>query len=815
MRVLSTSSLRVRLSLLVLSVIIPALGLAVYTGAQERRLASRAAHTDALRMASLIQANHRQLIDQAHALLLAVTRFPELIEGDRLRCSVLLARLMAQHPNFLNIGVAASNGDIYCSAVASPTVVNARDRVWFRRAVRVRGFAVGEYQVGRITGKPSLNVAYPIIDVTNRLTGVAFIALDLAWFGRLAADARLPDGATFTVFDQRGTVLARYPDATAWMGRAVPEEPLVRVVLAEPREGTTRVTGLDGVPRLYAFMPLVTPSQSGHAYVAVGIPSRVAYARVDELVTRSLVLLALTAGLALAAAWVVGSAVVVRPVTALLGATRRLAAGDLGVRSGLRPGQGGELGQLATAFDEMAASLERSLAEVKAAEQALRRNVTRLEALHTIDRAILQAASPEATADAALRSIWELIPSRRLSVARFDFAAGEVTVLAARSRDGAGNPPGARVPMTVFGPQFEGIVRELRAGKIRVVDARMLGGLPAEIPYYHTVPLLAEAELLGVLTIAEDQPGALAEEALEIAREVADQVAVGVRQAELRQALQRHALQLEQRVAARTAELAEARQEADRANQAKSEFLSRMSHELRTPMNAVLGFAQLLEMDPLSPDQREAVGQITLAGRHLLELIGEVLDIARIEAGRLTISLEPVLVREVAQEALDLTAPIAATHGVSLRAESGMDRYVQADRQRLRQILLNFLSNGVKYNRRDGEVALSCREVAASRVRVQVTDTGPGIPPDRLNRLFVPFERLGAEATSIEGTGLGLAHSRRLAEAMGGSVGVTSVVGQGSTFWVELAAVLDPLRLEPTPRPGARLAAGWSREDLA
>lgn len=799
MRLFSISSLRVRLLLLVLSVIIPALGLAIYTGMQERRMASDAVRANALRMAGLIQASHRQMIDQARVLLLAITRFPEVVQGDPVPCSALLAKFKLQHPNFLNIGVAALNGDIGCSALPIPRVVNAADRVWFQRALRARDFAVGEYQVGRITGKPSLNVAYPVVDPSDQITGVAFIALDLEWFSRLATDARLPDGATFTVLDQRGTILARHPNPAEWVGRSLPDAPLTKIVLAEQREGTARATGVDGVSRLYAFMPLVARSQSGHAYLVVGIPERVAYAPVNQLLTRSLLLLTLTAGVALAAAWAVSSAVVVRPVSTLLNATRQLTAGDLSVRARLPGGNGhGELGQLARAFDEMAASLQRSAAEVKSAEQSLRRNMARLETLHAIDQAILRAVSSEATADAALRSIWDLIPTRRASVARFDFAANEVVVLAARSRDGAGHPPGARVALTAFGANFEGVVRELRAGKVFELDSRTLTGLPPEIPYYHLVPLIAEEELLGVLTIAEDQPGTLTDEHLEIAREVADQIAVAIRQAELRQVLQRHAEDLERRVAERTAEADAARHEADRANHAKSDFLSRMSHELRTPMNAVLGFAQLLEMDPLSPEQRAAVEHITKAGRHLLDLINEVLDIARIEAGRLTISLEPVLVREVVQEAIDLTTPLAANWGVSLRLEpDGLEsRHVLADRQRLRQILLNLLSNAVKYNHQGGSVVLTCGDASESRARVQVTDTGPGIPQDRIDRLFEPFERLGAEDTQIEGTGLGLAHSRRLAEAMGGSLGVTSVLGQGSTFWIELALVEDPIRQE-------------------
>ncbi len=239
--------------------------------------------------------------------------------------------------------------------------------------------------------------------------------------------------------------------------------------------------------------------------------------------------------------------------------------------------------------------------------------------------------------------------------------------------------------------------------------------------------------------------------------------------------------------------LRQVRLEADRANQAKSEFLSRMSHELRTPLNAILGFAQLLEMDSLNPEQSEGVAHILKGGRHLLGLINEVLDIARIEAGRLDLSLEAVSVDEVVRESLDLIAPLAAEGNIGAETAPASG-FVLADRQRLKQVLLNLLSNAVKYNRRRGTVALSFENMPAGRLRIKVSDTGPGIAPERLERLFIPFERLGAEQSGVEGTGLGLALSKRLVEAMGGTLGVESMPGQGSTFWVELALAENPIQ---------------------
>ena len=251
-------------------------------------------------------------------------------------------------------------------------------------------------------------------------------------------------------------------------------------------------------------------------------------------------------------------------------------------------------------------------------------------------------------------------------------------------------------------------------------------------------------------------------------------------------------------------ELDAARETAETANQSKSEFLSRMSHELRTPLNAVLGFAQLLEIESLTEDQSESVTQIVKGGRHLLELINEVLDIARIETGHLALSAEPVLPSEVVSDVLDLIRPLAVERSVTITANLGAaDAYVLADRQRLRQVLLNLLSNAVKYNRVGGSISIGCDRRDPTHVRISVTDTGTGIPLESQAKLFQPFERLGAEQTNIEGTGVGLALSRRLTEAMGGRLDFESTVGRGSTFYVELPVTEGPVerfeRLNPQP----------------
>lgn len=353
----SVSSLRVRLLLLVLLALIPARGLGIYTAWQMRQDARAESLQDAMRLARIASTAGERLVEGIHQILIVLAHLPEVRRQNVSACSALFADLLKPYPYYSNLGAAKPNGDVFCSAVPYEGVANVGDRTYFQRAIQRRDFAPGEYQIGRITGKAVINIGYPVLDGGGQVAAVVFAGLDLSWLNRLLAESRLPENSTITVVDGAGQVLARYPEPEKWVGKLFPDAPFIRAAISQQEEGTVEGSGLDGTPRLFAFTRLQVWERERFAYVYIGIPRDSAFARVNQIDTRSLVGFGGVLVFALLATGIGSRMLILHPVTALVQTIQRLGAGDLSARTGL-PHTSSEMGRLAAALDEMAGGLE-------------------------------------------------------------------------------------------------------------------------------------------------------------------------------------------------------------------------------------------------------------------------------------------------------------------------------------------------------------------------------------------------------------------------------------------------------------------------
>jgi PAS domain S-box-containing protein len=363
-------NLRFRLILLILLAVVPALGLTLYTGLEQRQRAANQAKDEALSLARFISSRQRQLIEGTHHFLNVLAQLPQVRSCDPTACSRLFGDLLKQYPHYLNIGVIGLDGYVFASAIPFTKPIYAADRSYFQRALKTRKFTIGEYQIGRITGKPGVNLGYPVMDDMGKVRAVVFVALDLSWLNQMSGEADLPKDSTTSLIDSDSTILARYPESEKWVGKTMLEAPIIKTILGKG-EGIIETIGEDKVRRLYAFTSFgSTENQADKIYVSIGIPSSAVFAQVNRILVRNLAFLLFISLLALSAAWFGGNLLVLRRLNPIVSAAKRLCAGDLSVRTGIAYGKG-ELSQLAFTFDEMAESLEKHEAERKIAEEKI------------------------------------------------------------------------------------------------------------------------------------------------------------------------------------------------------------------------------------------------------------------------------------------------------------------------------------------------------------------------------------------------------------------------------------------------------------
>lgn len=750
------SSLRTRLVFLVLLAVLPALGLIFYTAAAQRRSAAIEVQENMLRLVKFAAANQQQTSEGARQLLIALSQLPDIRQGNPEKCNRLLANLLKQYRAYAGFGVLDTKGNSICTAPELNKAINAADRAYFRLAGQTRDFAIGEYQIGRVTGKASVNFGYPVLDEAGQVKAVVFAALDLAWLNQLIAKAQLPEGSVLIVSDRKGTVLARYPDPQSWVGKSYPNDPIHTIVLNQT-EGTVEASGLDGIKRLYAFTSLGDDPVSRDVHVRIGIPTQVAFTPANQLLVRNLTGLGLVTILALIAAWIGGDVFLLHKVKSLVKTAQQLRNGDLSARTELTD-ELGELGQLARAFDEMAETIEKREQAIAILNQDLQNRVDELQTLfEVIPIGIVISQDPEFKQVKANPAYARIVGIPTEGIVSY-------------------TPPHS-TPLPLY--------KVLRNGKELTVDE-----LPLRYAALHGVVVEGEEidivradgtvfNLFGYAApfcdIEGNSRGAVA-------------TFLDITERKRTEAELARSLKAEQA----------AREQAEVANRIKDEFLAVLSHELRTPLNPILGWTKLLRTGKL--DEKKTAAALETIERNAklqTQLIEDLLDISRILQGKFTLNISPVDLLTIIEAAKETVRLAAETKSIQIQTEFESNaEQVMGDPNRLQQVVWNLVSNAVKFTPVGGQVHIKL-EFVNSYAQLQVKDTGKGISPEFMPYVFDTFRQADSSITRrFGGLGLGLAIVRHIVELHGGSVYAESPgEGKGATFTVKLPVVNNPTQV--------------------
>jgi len=382
-RYLRFSSLRVRLGLLILMAILPMLGLLLYSYLEERNVAISNVEGDVQQFAGSASAFQEQLIEGTRQLLVALAKQPGVQEQDALLCSRHLSEMSKDYSRYANLGVLSLEGEPFCLASPIPQQESFKAQPWFQQTIENHDFVIADGRGGYTSDRVVLNLSYPVIDQSGKVSGVVFAALDLDQLNQITGEVQMPDETEFFMINRKGTVLAYLPDPEKWVGKILRDPPLISTILSKGQD-IVELPGLDGTKRLYAFTPVRSTVETG-LYVCFGIPTAFVYSEANETLVRHLIGLGLIMVLALLVVWFGSDVLILRPVNALVGAAKRLSSGDMKARTGLTTGTG-ELDQLARAFDEMAEALEQQAMQLCQAETKYRTLVEQLPVIAYIAR---------------------------------------------------------------------------------------------------------------------------------------------------------------------------------------------------------------------------------------------------------------------------------------------------------------------------------------------------------------------------------------------------------------------------------------------
>ena len=764
------STLRSRLIVLVLLATIPAFGVILYSGARHRNLTANQVQTGALGAARAIAVEHERFIENAHQFLLVLSRSPQMRETDKPACAKYLAGLI--EPLYADFGIADVRGDLICTALRPGHSLVQAKGPHYSRVLERHEFSVGSIRTDASTGKTVVNLGFPLFDAPGILRGILIGVLDLSWIIRVSAENHLNSAATFSLVNNAGVVLARYPNNGNWIGKSIFAEPLSNLLGSHDAEESMEVSGADGLRRVFAFSQLKTPIGGESMFSAIDIPAARAFEAADRIVAHDLFILVLVTALTLAAGWFGADAFVLRRIRDIVATTKELAAGRLSARTRLAYGRS-ELGLMARAFDELAQSLQEREAEAHKAAEQIHRQQQRQTALYDLNLAITSTLDVSNVLDTLLRTLCDLFPACAAAVSWNNKESGDLDLLATRAiaRDG----PGENLSIEQGLPA---VVLKYRAPLMisnAQIDPRTTNPeffRRNRLFSYLGMPLISKGESLGVLSLFRREQRDFSAEEMKFLSALVNQAAMAIYNSALYEKSRHQAAELE------------------KSNRIKDEFLGVMSHELRTPLNIIMNYTEVLAMGAfgsLGAEQQAGLEKIRAQAAHLLRLINMILEITSIESGAVNLRNEPFNLSEfIADSRSDYLA--AADKEIAIEWKCSADLpVITSDRAKLKQILSNLIDNAIKFTDR-GRVTIGVETLDEDRMlQLEVSDTGCGMPDEMLPLIFDKFRQIdGTMTRGHSGTGLGLYIVKLFVELLGGTVTVQSAVGEGSVFTVRI-----------------------------
>ena len=703
-----------------------------------------------------------------------LARLPQVRENDKAGCRKILAGLL--EPLYLDLGVADLKGNSICTALpAASSLISVKGKHQ-AHLIETHDFTAGTLRTDPSTGKTLLEIGYPVMDSPGAVRALVIGAMNFSWVTRLAVERHLYPGATYTLINNSGNVLLRYPETDDWKDEPIIAKTLLETLAPRDTEKSFESAGADGIRRLFALSQLRNTLGGQTVYAVIDIPAVTAFEEADLILARNLIVLGVLSALALAAAWFGADIFVLRRIRDIVAATEKVAGGELGARTKL-PYERSELGQMARAFDDLARTLQQREAEATASEQQINKQRQRQKILYDLNCAVTSTLDMSTVLETLLQQLSSLFPLRAATVSWIDRTGALKPIVHRNLDDAAASQP---LPATEEGLPIAVLnQQELLALSNAHLDPRTSNPeffRKQGFVSYLGLPLIAQGESLGVLSFYTTEEHQFGPEEINFLNTLVNGTVMPIYNSRLYEETRNQAAALE------------------RSNRIKDEFLGVMSHELRTPLNVIMNYAEATKMGAfgnISSEHERGTDKILSQAGHLLRLINGILEITKIESGSVILQKEQFdLAAFIAETRSDYMMPMEKKLTINWDYPADLPVIV-TDRMKLKQIITNLIDNAIKFTD-DGSVTVSFQLINQNHtLEIKVIDTGPGIPEDLLPFIFDKFRQIDSTTTRhFTGAGLGLYIVKVFAGLLEGSTDATSKLGEGSVFAVRVSTNL-------------------------